>query len=245
MTSYAGEEISEYGMKAYTQRGGDEDGSFDVAALSKQMGFEVVCDPAGAKDADVIAGSQLLTPEQIDLVKSGKPYVSIGTPLGDTYDWDGNLTGSGVKSTLFSDIEGLECSVPDTNYESPFEDAIFRVEYGDDSLITESYRASGTETMYGFGGQTITAVPDGATVLASVAQNKPGEDAIIMGNFPATWFERLDVFPGSIQAFDYVANGRDITIFAGVTTRQGHTQGGYGYIANAIFSKMLGEDYAA
>jgi hypothetical protein len=47
----------------------------------------------------------------------------------------------------------------------------------------------------------------------------------------------------SIQAFEYIHGGKNITVFANTLTRKAHQQGDYRYAANAIYLKMLGDDY--
>jgi hypothetical protein len=134
---------------------------------------------------------------------------------------------------------------PETPYSNANIDHLFRAEYPGDSLVTASYKSySSNKTMYGHGGEGVTAVPEGANILIRAAADEPGNPAVLMGYFPVKTFSELAAFPGSIQAFEYTDDKLDITVFANTLTQKNHQQGDYGYAANAIYSKMLGAAYA-
>ncbi|MCL1810367.1 MAG: S-layer homology domain-containing protein [Clostridiales bacterium] len=204
---------------------------WDRFALRDQMGFDVIDDPDFAQDADIIIGSANLSAAQVGIVKNdGTSYIAIGAGMPN------------IRASFFA---ADEFSFTPTAVTSRVIDHIFRTEYPSDSLVTASYRSYGEgQAMYGYGGRAIQTIPEGANVLIKAAVSEPDKPAVIMGSFLTEKIPQLLDFEGSIQAFEYVEDGLDITVFANTLTHKAHQQGDYGYAANAIYSRMLGEDYA-
>ncbi|MCL1810242.1 MAG: hypothetical protein FWG42_10835 [Clostridiales bacterium] len=230
-----------YGVRDYTPTTANAPFFFDKHAFGAQMGFDVTWhhDPNGGdiSDVDVIIGATLekgatsipgsssvaQRPVEdynnvVAAVKAGKPYVSIGASLNN------------IRTEFFPDDMAFIGAA------SRSTDHLFRTEYVSDSLITDNYKYMGTDTMYGFGGYAILTAPEGSNVLIKAADENPLMGCILASD--------LDKFKNSIQAFEYNDNGLDITVFANTLTRKTHQQGDYMYAANAIYSKVLGEDYA-
>jgi uncharacterized repeat protein (TIGR02543 family) len=196
------------------------------------MGFTVVDRPAEAAHADIIVGSFNLTTPQIDLVKDGKPYIAVGANFNNL-----RTNFFPEATTGFTFIQG-----------SGVIDHLARIELPSDSLVTASYKSYETNKfLYGYGGRSALTLPEGAKTLIKVLDGDI-EDVVQMGAFlykrPTNAANtNLVRFPGSIQAFEYVNDELDITVFASTMLYRVHQHGYYGYLANAIYSKMLGEDY--
>jgi hypothetical protein len=215
---------------------GNSELNWDRVAFGEQMGFTYVDYPDDIGKADVVIGSSAFTStsgnnfgtvskgyqQVVDAIKTGKPYIAIGAPLG--------MIKTHFLPTLETDVLRVESA---RGY-----DALFHVDFSGDSLITASHEYYNNDLMYGFGGANIKSVPVGSNVLITAVDEDP-----LMGYFPAG---RLDLFKGSVQAFEYKApgaNGLDITVFANSLTRKTHQQADYVFAANAVYSKVLGEVY--
>ena len=222
----------EYGLVGYMDFGNSEYG-WDMFAYVEQMGFSVITDPDKVGEADVVVGTSAFSStsgnnfdtilggyqQVLDAIKAGKPYIATGAPLGM------------LKTHLLPEIETDVLRVESARGY----DALFRVEYSGGSLITANREYYGNDLMYGFGGANLTAIPEGANVLITGLDEDP-----LMGFFPRA---RLELFIGSVQAFEYIQDGLDITVFANSITRKTHQQADYLFAANAIYSKMLGGAY--
>ena len=200
-----------YGVKNYSDRLNTSLG-WDLFAYGKQMGFTIVSDPA---KADVIVGNRSLTDAEINLVKEGKPYVG--------------YTANALKAAKAMGI-GVEY-VDGGGY-----DALTTVTYESDSLITAKYKKEKDFIMYGYGGNYITSVPEGAKVLVKTTSDYPIEGFMSSAH--------IEKYKNTVQAIDYAKNGMKVTLFANTLTNKAHQQDDYRFAANAIYEKMLGEDFA-
>jgi len=105
----------------------------------------------------------------------------------------------------------------------------------DDSLITAKYVSENDNIMYGYGGSYIKTVPEGAKVLIKTTSDYPLE-----GFMDASSIEK---YKNQIQAIDYQKDLYNITLFANTMTNKAHQQDDYRYVTNAIYSKMLGDEF--
>lgn len=188
------------------------DYNWDIFALSNQMGFTLVDDPAAA---DIIVGNQELSDKDIELIKAGKPYVGYTAYAMDSVgrmglDIDFNTDGWGY-------------------------DALTTVTYDNPSLTTATYAGEGDNLVYGYGGNFITKVPEGAKVIMKVS-----DDDLVEGFMSKSHIAK---YKNSIQAFDYAQGDYNMTIFANTLTNKTHQQDDYRFITGAVYSKLLGEDF--
>jgi len=148
-------------------------------------------------------------------VKNGKPYLGAGTSVLKT-----------VRDQLLANKGFTYVST------NSYQDALFFVEYLDESMVTASYVADEDNIMYGYGGAYISAIPEGAKILIEATNDEPLEGFFLRDN--------LDQFLGQIQAFEYVTDDLDLTIFANSLTSKAPQQGRYEFSVNAIFSNIPG-----
>ncbi len=199
-----------YGVANYSDRLNTNLG-WDLFAYSQQMGFELT---GSLEAADVIVGSRALNDAEKAYVEIGKPYI-------------------GYTATALELVKGLGIGL-DYQKGGNF-DALTTVSYVDDSLITAVYAAAGDDIMYGYGGNFITQVPEGAKVLIKTG-----------GDYPIEGFMAADYIPqyqNQITAIDYQQDDYNITLFANTMTNKAHQQDDYRYVTNAIYSKLLGEAF--
>lgn len=167
-----------------------------------------------AKDADVIVGNETPSSDEMTLIQSGKPYI-----------------GYTAEAMYAAKAMGVDIGyVSNGMY-----DALTTVTYPEESLITDTYVQEGDYIMYGHDGAYITKVPEGAKVLVQTTDDYPIE------GFMAA--DHIEKYKNSIQAIDYVQNGFNMTLFANTMTNKAHQQDDYRYLTNAIYTKMLGEDF--
>lgn len=204
-----------YGVKGY-QNYGNTNYNFDRIAYGRDMGFTITTD---VNEADIIIGNRALDDAAVAAVKNGTPYIAAGENALET-----------IKTELLAGT-GFDYVSTGSN-----QDALFFVTYESNSLITKSYVIDKDNLMYGYGGAFIKSVPAGAQVLIRATKDEPLEGFFME--------ENLKQFLGSIQVFEYEANGMDLTVFANSLTSKGHQQDDYRYAANAIFSKMLGNKFS-
>ncbi len=57
--------------------------------------------------------------------------------------------------------------------------------------------------------------------------------------------EAIEAYKGTIQAFDYQADGYNMTLFANTLTNKAHQQDEYRYLSAAVYSKLLEGDFEA
>ena len=95
------------------------------------------------------------------------------------------------------------------------------------------------EPMGVFAGRSsdLAGVPEGATVLIKTTDDDP-----IEGFMSA---EAIEAYKGTIQAFDYQADGYNVTLFANTLTNKAHQQDEYRYLSAALYSKLLEGDFEA
>lgn len=208
-------EGNSYGVRNYPNYG-NTNYNFDRFAYGQQMGFEIVQSP---ENADVIVGNRALDAAALSAVKAGTPYLAAGAATLGT-----------VKDALLGRY-GFDFVSSGTN-----QDALYYVEYGDDSLTTAGYANRGDNLVYSYGGAYIVSVPAGAKTLMTATEDIPLEGFMMAQN--------LQAFLGSVQAIEYQANGLDITVFAGSLTNKAHQQDDYQFAANTIYAKTMGADYA-
>ena len=216
---YSGEysvnsEGKEYGVLNYPNYG-NTNYNFDIYAYGEQMGFTLT---DKVKDADVIAGNRALNDDEIKAVKEGKAYLAAGASTLEKL------------RTAVSGQYGFAYVSTGTN-----QDALYKVTFDSDSIITASNVKNKDDIVYSYGGAYISSVPENAQVLITATKDIPLEGFMIQ--------ENLESFLGSIQAFSYNENSMDVTVFAGSLTNKAHQQDEYQFAANTIFSKVLGEDY--
>ncbi len=199
-----------YGVANYSDRLNTNLG-WDLFAYSRQLGFELT---DNLEAADVIVGSRALNAGEKAYVEMGKPYI-------------------GYTATALELVKELGIGL-DYQKGGNF-DALTTVSYVDDSLITAGYAAAGDDIMYGYGGNFITRVPEGAKVLI-----KTGNDYPIEGFMAADYIPQ---YQNQVTAIEYVQDDYNITLFANTMTNKAHQQDDYRYVTNAIYSKLLGEDF--
>ena len=207
-------EGKEYGVLNYPNYG-NTNYNFDIYAYGEQMGFTLT---DKVKDADVIAGNRALNDDEIKAVKEGKAYLAAGAS-----------TLEKLKTDVLGQY-GFDYVSTGTN-----QDALYKVTFDSDSIITASNVKNKDDIVYSYGGAYISSVPENAQVLITATKDIPLEGFMIQ--------ENLESFLGSIQAFSYNENSMDVTVFAGSLTNKAHQQDEYQFAANTIFSKVLGEDY--
>ncbi len=167
-----------------------------------------------AKDADVIVGNETPSSDEMALIQNGKPYI-----------------GYTAEALYAAKAMGVDIGyVSNGMY-----DALTTVTYPEESLITDKYVQEGDYIMYGHDGAYITNVPEGAKVLIQTTDDYPIE------GFMSS--EHIEKYKNSVQAIDYVQNGFNMTLFANTMTNKAHQQDDYRYVTNAIYTKMLGEDF--
>ena len=114
-------------------------------------------------------------------------------------------------------------------------DALTTVTYDNPSLTTATYAGEGDNLVYGYGGNFITKVPEGAKVIMKVS-----DDDLVEGFMSKSHIAK---YKNSIQAFDYAQGDYNMTIFANTLTNKTHQQDDYRFITGAVYSKLLGEDF--
>ncbi len=207
-------EGKEYGVLNYPNYG-NTNYNFDVYAYGKQMGFSLT---DNVKEANIIAGNRALNDEEVKAVKEGKSYLAAGV---------GSLEK--LKTDVLGQY-GFDYVSTGTN-----QDALYKVTFDTDSIITAGNVKNKDNIVYSYGGAYISGVPENAQILMTATKDTPLEGFMIQ--------ENLEKFLGGIQAFSYNENGIDVTVFAGSLTNKAHQQDEYQFAANTIFSKVLGEDY--
>ncbi|OUN88935.1 M14 family metallopeptidase [[Collinsella] massiliensis] len=189
--------------------------NMDIFALTEQMGFTLVDSP---EEADIIVGNQALSEDEGKLVAEGKPYVG--------------YTANALESAAALGVDVTYNDDANMSY-----DALTTVEFPEESIVTATYVGEGDDLMYGYGGTFITGVPEGATVLIKTTDDDP-----IEGFMSA---EAIEAYKGTIQAFDYQADGYNMTLFANTLTNKAHQQDEYRYLSAAVYSKLLEGDFEA
>lgn len=201
-----------YGFVNYDNIHNNGTSNYDVMVYDKQLGFQITQDPA---KADVIIGSVALNngaygEAAVAAVKAGTPYIATG-PSALKY----------VSSNLISDL----------TYESMGMEALHKVTYPADSLITSSQVADGDNVIYTYGCNVFTSYPDDAQVLIQAAE----KDSFLVGCM-------IDGdISGGVEAISYAAEGMDLTVFANSLVNRAHQQDDYLFATNAVYSKVMSE----
>ena len=206
---------NEVGMLGYFARL-NTNYNWDVFALGEQMGFTLVDTP---DEANAIVGSQALPEDAAAKVAAGTPYV------GYTYD---------ALSSVTSLIGGFDYA-PNGDESWTSYDAFGTVEFPEDDIVTATYANEGDYLMYGYGGNWISEVPDGAKVLIRMS------DEDLVEGFMAT--DHIEQYKGQVQAIEYDQDGMRATLFANTLTNKAHQQDDYRYLTAAVYSKMLVGDF--
>ncbi|GGG10656.1 zinc carboxypeptidase [Paenibacillus albidus] len=175
--------------------------SFIVADL----GFKVTTDTAAA---DVLVNSGT------NLIASGKPFIGYGR-------------------TMLSNIKALNV-LPGLDYANPVNqsnkasahEGLFKATVSQDSVITAPY--ADNEYLYTVSAAYITAVPEGAEVLAKYGT---GEDF-----FKAGWWPNSDAAKGQVLALNYQTDKVHVTLFANDLLNKYHPQNQFRLLANAIYA---------
>ncbi len=189
---------------------------FDLYAL-KQMGFTLT---DKATKADAIVGASF---SGVD--NTAKQAVTEGTPL---MIWG---SGSGRLSGILDGV--TKKSAPNGT------DALVNVEYPTVNLLNANYALDGDDQNYQYGTAYFSAIPEGATPLVKNAGKTPMVGCV--GIFSDDDQAAFDVYNTSVVAFEYKADGKDIVAFANSLDHKGHPQDEFKYIANFLFSRVLGD----
>lgn len=201
-----------YGFINYDNIHNNGTSNYDVMAYTKHMGFRVTDDPA---KADVIVGSVALDSgtwgeAAVEAVKSGTPYIATGA----------------------STLDYLQTLIPGLTYEEKGQEALHRVTYPSDSLVTASQTGDGDHVIYTLNCAVLTGYPENAEVLIR-AQEK---DSFIAGCMVGGSMDN------GVEAIAWTDGTMDITVFANSIVNRAHQQDDYLFASNAIFSEMLADE---
>lgn len=188
--------------------------AWDIFAYGTQLGFELTYD---ATKADIIVGAKGLSASEVELVKGGLPYV------GYTYN-----------AMYAAEKLGLDIEYTDNGWH----DALTEVVYPTASMVTDKYAAEEDTIMYQYGSDHFSKLPAEAKVLIKTAK-APTISGFISCLEP-DWEEN---YQDKAIAFEYIANGLDMTVFAGTMTNKAHQQDDYRYVTNAIYQRFLGDAF--
>ena len=206
------EDGTEYGVKNYVNIL-DYTHNWDKYALTLQMGFEVT---DSFDEANIAVGQCALTEDEAAAVIAGeKPYVGFG--LDSLY---GLIDG------------GMNIDFNDEAYGDY--DALTTMEFVNESPVTDVYRTTEDNIIYGHGGEFFNAVPEGAKPIMQASQ-----DEFLEGFMDA---EHVKGFKGSVQAVEF--DDKPITLFANSLTNKAHQQHEYRLLTAAIYSKFFDGDFA-
>lgn len=205
-----------------------DDDAFDQFAFTRQMNFKTVADVA---DANVAFSSNEPEEDVQAAISEGLPFIGASVYILDY-----------AKATIPGFDFEIQWIIEEGMYgpEEVYNDyeALFNVEYAD-SLITASYAAAGDYTTYTKGGSIISAYPEEATVIMRASSD---DDF-----YKAGWWNGIDDAEGGLKgqavAIDYQENGLNMTIFCTSITNKAHQTDDYRLATNAIYSKLLGEDF--
>lgn len=173
--------------------------------ILSDLGFKVTTDTAAA-DVLVNAGT--------GLIAGGKPFIGYGR-------------------TMLSSIKSLNL-LPGLDYSNPVNqsnrgaahEGLFQATLSQDSVITAPY--ADKEYLYTVSAAYITAVPEGAEVLAKYGT---GEDF-----FKAGWWPNSDAAKGQVLALNYQKDNIHVTLFANDLLNKYHPQNQFRLLANAIYA---------
>lgn len=201
-----------YGFINYDNIHNNGTSNYDVMAYTKHMGFRVTDDPA---KADVIVGSVALDSgawgeAAVEAVKSGTPYIATGA----------------------STLDYLQTLIPGLTHEEKGQEALHRVTYPSDSLVTASQTGDGDHVIYTLNCAVLTGYPENAEVLIR-AQEK---DSFIVGCMAGGSMDN------GVEAIAWTDGTMDITVFANSIVNRAHQQDDYLFASNAIFSEMLADE---
>lgn len=208
----------------------------DLFAFTNQMNFKTA---DNVNDANVVFGSSVpeegprVPAEDIKaktaILEKGVPFVGASTFVLDFAKKNLNGFDFFAATTLEETAQGYE------EVYNGFE-ALYKVNYEADSLVTASYAADEDDTIYTKSGSYITAVPDGAEVLIKA---QSGDDF-----YKAGWWNGVEKLKGQVVAIDYKTDNLNMTIFANSITNRSHQTDDYRLATNAIYSKLLGDNFA-
>ncbi len=188
--------------------------NWDYFVYGQQLNFDLTDD---LEKADVIVGNQALNEKEQKAVLAGKPYIAHGS----------DAIGSVKELNLGFEFDRNE----DFEY-----DALTTVVYEEKSPVTDKYRQVDDTIMYGFGGNMISKVPEGAKILV-----KTTKDDLIEGFMSK---EHIEKYKGSTQVVSYQKDKVNLLVFANSITNKAHQQDDYRYVTNALFAdstKAVGE----
>lgn len=204
---------SDYGYNGFA--GWSYSYNFDVDALG-EMGFSMVESSTGA---DAIVGTASPTGDALEAVKSGTPLMV----------WGG---GAGLRGVL--DGQVARTSMPTGT------DALAYVEYPTVNLINANYVLDGDDQNYQYGTAYFSQIPEGAKVLVKNAGKTPTVGCIcILDDEDEANF---DIYNNAAVAFEYQNDGMDIVAFANTLDHKDTCTDEYKYIANFLFSRVLGDE---
>jgi hypothetical protein len=169
------------------------------------LGFKVTTDTAAA---DVLVNSGT------NLIASGKPFIGYGR-------------------TILGAVKGLKL-LPGLDYSNPVNaqgnadahEGLFKAVISQDNVITAPYAQS--EYLYTLLAAYITAVPEGAEVLAKYGN---GDDF-----FKAGWWPNSNAAKDQVLALSYKKNNLNVTLFANDLLNKYHPQNQFRLLANAIYA---------
>ncbi|NBD24471.1 M20/M25/M40 family metallo-hydrolase [Paenibacillus glycinis] len=171
------------------------------AFVLNSLGFDVT---GSAAEGDVLVN----TSNSNSYISAGTPYIGFGRSVMNSLKSSNLLTGFNF-ATTGNAHEGL-----------------FETILDQDSVITAPYED--TEYLYTVSGSYITAVPEGADVIATASSD---DDFYLAG-----WWPNHDRAKGSTIAFTYKTDALNVTVFANELTNRDHPQFQFRLLANAIFA---------
>lgn len=199
------------------------DDIYDQFAFTKQMNFNTVED---VSEANVMFSSSTPDDAAKAEIAAGLPFIGASCYIMDY-----------AKEVL----PGFDFAAEgELDYWGDFvwndNEALFKVDYAKDNLITSSNIADDDYVIYTKGGATISQVPEGATKLITA---QSGDDFYIAG-----WWNGIEEeLKGQTVAIDYQKDGLNMTIFSTSITNRAHQTDDYRLATNAIYSKLLSGDF--
>lgn len=199
---------------------------FSAYAL-RSMGFETT---DKATKADAIVGNSFTSNDAGDT--AAKQAVLEGTPL--------MMWGSG--SSLKGIVDGVARSAMSTGT-----DMTAVVEYPETTLVNANYVLDGDNLHYEYGTAYFSALPEGAKAIVKNAGEEPLTGCVLLEDstdpeLTAELAAEFEVYNNAVVAFEYQAEGMDVVAFANAIEHKGHPQDEFKYIANFLFSRVLGDE---
>ena len=185
-----------------------------------------------ATKADAVVGNSFTSNNAADT--AAKQAVLEGTPL--------MMWGSG------SSLKGIVGGVTRTDM-STGTDMTAVVEYPETTLVNANYVLDGDNLHYEYGAAYFKAIPEGAKVIVKNAGEEPVTGCVLLEDgsddkLTAELHAEFEIYNNAPVAFEYTTDDIDVVAFANAIEHKGHPQDEFKYIANFLFSRQLGDDYA-